>query len=302
LTGEHIHHSSDLPRHWVVVPPSVRAGALQKPLLRNLLPTHVGFFPRAAAHRVLRPQGTDTAIFKHCVRGKGWAEIRGRRFEIGPGDLLVVPRATAHAYGSDEKHPWTVYWFHAAGDHVELLSRELGVSVQQPVARIGKQPALVGLFEELRRTLEDDYSPPRLLYASQLLGHLVGLMIRMRRDFAGEAPDARQRVLASISYIKQHLDESFDLEALSAMAAVSVSHCSALFRKATGYSPKNYLTRLRVHRASQLLLTTTLSINAIADKVGFSDPLYFSKVFRGINKVPPSRYRHGRSAPDRGAR
>lgn len=296
LPSEHQHSSPDLPRHWIVLPRSVRAAALTRPLLKYLLPSHVGFFPNAARHQVHRPQGVEQTIFKSCIRGEGWCELGGHRFEIKPGDLLVVPRAAPHAYGSSDQRPWTVYWFHAMGAHVDLLLEELGVSIQRPVVYLGKNASLVGLFEELHQVLEDDYSPPRLLYASALLTHLMGLMIRLRREGRRDTPDAQQRILSSIAYMKDHLDESLDVNALSAMAGVSASHCSLLYRRITGYSPKNYLTRLRIHRATQLLDTTKLSVKTISQMVGYADPLYFSKTFRLINEVSPSQYRraHGK--------
>jgi AraC family transcriptional regulator of arabinose operon len=291
LPSEHRHSSADLPRHWIVLPRSVQAAALTRPLLKHLFPSHVGFFPNARRHQVRRPEGVNQTIFKYCIRGKGWCELDGNRFDVSPGELLVVPRGMPHAYGSSTQHPWTIYWFHAMGDHVELLLEELGVSGQRPVVYVGKHAPLVGLFEELHQVLMDDYSPPRLLYAAQLLAHLLGLMIRLRRDSQRDVPDTQQRILASIAYMKDHLNESLDVAGLSAIAGVSPSHCSLLFRRITGYSPMNYLTRLRIHRATQLLDTTTHSIKAISQMVGYSDPLYFSKTFRLVNEISPSEYR-----------
>jgi hypothetical protein len=86
----HLHMAADLPRRWIVVPPSDRARALAHPLLEALLPSHVGFFPGARRHRVDRPEGVDQAIFKYCVAGEGWCQVGGRRFDVGAGDLMVV--------------------------------------------------------------------------------------------------------------------------------------------------------------------------------------------------------------------
>ncbi len=258
------------------------------------MPSHVGFFPHAAKHQVRRPEGVDQTIFKYCIRGKGWCELGGRTFEVNAGELLVVPCSMPHAYGSSQRQPWTIYWFHAIGDQMDLLLGELGVCHQRPVAYLGKHAALVGMFDELHRVLEDDYSAPRLLYASQLLTHLIGLMIRLRREARRNTPDAHQRILSSIDYMKNHLDEPLDVEAVSAMAGMLTSHCSMLFRKVTGYSPKNYLARLRIHRATQLLDTTEYSVKNHIPDGGFLGPaLFFENVpadQRGFaDAIPPGR-------------
>ena len=78
---------------------------------------------------------------------------------------------------------------------------------------------------------------------------------------------------------------------LSAMAGLSVSHYSAVFKRQTGYAPMDYFIRLRMHQACQLLDTTELSVKEVADRLGYEDPLYFSRVFKSLHDLSPSEYR-----------
>jgi AraC-like DNA-binding protein len=292
------HSSPDLPRPWIVLPPEVRAAAAAKPLLRHLLPSHVGFFPNARTHRIRREGGIGSTIFKYCVRGAGWCELKGRRANVNAGDLLVVPSGHPHAYGTSEERPWTVHWFHAVGEDVAPLLRQLGVDAEHPVVRLGENTQLVGLFQELFNELSVACSPERLLYGSQLLTHLLGLMIRLRRDAAPEPPDARQRVLACVAHVKNHPEEALDLDALASIVGLSVSHFAALFRAATGDPPGRYLTRVRMERARRSLVGTAHTVKTIAHQLGFDDPLYFSRVFRTENGVSPSEFRRRHRSAD----
>lgn len=293
ISGHH-HMCADLPRPWIVLPPSARASALSHPLLKPLLPSHVGFFPHAKYHRIARRHGADQAIFNYCVEGDGWCELDGRRHGVRPGDLMVLPPQQAHSYGTAPERPWTVYWFHAAGDHVSSLIGELGVSPRMPIVRLGRDPRLVALFHELLPILEEDYAFPQLLYASQLLTHLVGLMIRLQRQRLAEAPSARERVSATIRSMGNDLGGSVGVADLASRAGLSVSHYAELFRRLTGCSPKTYLGRLRLERAARLLQTTDDSVTSIARQLGFEDPLYFSRRFRAVHGIAPSDYRQGR--------
>lgn len=294
----HLQSTPDLPRHWVVLPQSARKSALESRLLAGLFPSHVGYFPRARLHRVARPLGVEQVIFNYCVRGAGFCELRGKRFTVEAGDLMVVPRGCAHAYGSAAKRPWSVHWFHALGAQLDPLLRELGVSEERPVVYLGKSARLTALFEELRQVLEDDYAPAELLYASQLLNHLLGLMIRLRREQHREAPSAEQRVLASLRHAKQRLDDLPSVSELARVANLSTSHYAALFHELTGASPKRYFSRLRIHRGAQLLATTDQDVGAVARALGYQDPLYFSRAFRRLNGVSPSRYRELRRSAE----
>jgi AraC family transcriptional regulator of arabinose operon len=299
LIREQWHRSADLPRPWIVLTPDVRTAALSSPLTRHILPSHVGFFPHARGHRVRREAGIGSTIFKYCIRGTGWCELRGGRFEVGPGDLLVVPRGQPHAYGAHPERPWTIHWCHTMGDDVPHVLEELGASAEHPVVHLGQSPTLVGLFEELRQALGDSCSAQAVLYGSQLLGHMFGLMIRLRRQAVREPLDVRERVFASVAYMKEHPERPLDLETLASMAGLSPSHYSALFRTFTGYPPKHYFTRLRMARAQELLETTGDSVKTISYLLGFEDPLYFSRVFRLFNRMSPSRFRQRCRSDDR---
>jgi AraC-like DNA-binding protein len=177
------------------------------------------------------------------------------------------------------------------GNLVDPLLVELGASSERPVAELGVDTRLVALFEELQDALEDDFSYSHVLYASRVLAHLMGLMIRLRRERVPEIPNAEQRVLASIRQLKQGLGAPVDLGRLAASASLSTSHYAALFRRLTGSSPGHYGSQLKIHRAAQLLSTTGQSIKAISHLLGYQDPLYFSRAFRRIQGVSPSQFR-----------
>jgi AraC-like DNA-binding protein len=75
------------------------------------------------------------------------------------------------------------------------------------------------------------------------------------------------------------------------MAGFSPSHFSARFRAVTGFSVVEYVKRLRMARARQLLITSELSVAEVATDVGYADPFYFSRQFRAVTGLSPRSYR-----------
>ena len=293
------HYFRDLPRFWIALPGPVVRRALQEPLLQGLFPSHVGFFPRARGHGIMRDEGLDSTIFNYCVKGSGWCSVANARHEVGPGDLMVVPAGEPHAYGTNPADPWTLHWFHAMGTNVPRLLEHLEAGAESPVVHLGRAPELEALFNEVREALEDDYSEYQLLYSAQTLAHLMAVMIRLRREQPRTEGTALNRVRATLEYMKRHLAAAHGVAELAALADLSPSHYSELVHSCTGYPPKEYLTRLRMHRAAQLLDTTELPVKAIAQELGFADPLHFSRVFRRINERSPLRYRADRGRGSR---
>jgi AraC family transcriptional regulator, arabinose operon regulatory protein len=275
----------------VVLPRSILHRARTHPLLRGILPTDIGYFPSAKGHLRGRPGGIDQAILIYCSKGTGWCELRGQRHEICAGSLLVIPPGEPHAYGAAERNPWTISWFHTAGDEISAMLAELGVTAENPVLPLADDPQWLALFEEALGALEHGYTTAHLVHASRTVGHLLSSTIWRRSHHPRNAPDSRQKVMQCIEYMKQHLDQPLRLSQLVAMANMSASHFKAQFKQHVGYACIDYFIRLRIHHACQLLDTTDLSAKAIANEVGYADPLWFSKAFRAVTGMPPSEYR-----------
>lgn len=92
-------------------------------------------------------------------------------------------------------------------------------------------------------------------------------------------------------WIESHLDESFDLERLAAMAGLSKFHFHRLFKQATGVSPAKYQLTARMNEARRRLRETGESVIAIALEVGFASASHFAQVFRRETRMTPSEYR-----------
>jgi AraC family transcriptional regulator of arabinose operon len=278
-------------QRMVVLPRGVVTRSLKHPLLRGLMLTDVGFFPQAAGHLRERAKGVDQAVFIYCTRGRGWCELAGVRHVVQAGELLVIPPEAPHAYGADPERPWTITWVHATGDHIGLYLKELGTSIERPVLYLGENPQVLALFEEVLEEVEHGYAPAQLLYASQVLAHLIGVMIRHRHKQRRGSPDREQNIAQTVQFMKQHLEQPLHIAALAAMANLSASHYIALFKRQTGHAPIDYFIRLRMRQACQLLDTTELSVKEIAARVGYEDPFHFSRVFKTVNEASPTDYR-----------
>jgi len=103
--------------------------------------------------------------------------------------------------------------------------------------------------------------------------------------------EAVRKIEQSITYMLRHLDESLQVATLAARASICPSHFFALFKRRTGRAPMDYFTHLRMQYACRLLDATTLNVKEVAAALGYDDPFYFSRVFKAVNHIPPSRYR-----------
>src|SRR5665213_2382504 len=103
--------------------------------------------------------------------------------------------------------------------------------------------------------------------------------------------ESMEKISRSIAYMSQHLDQSLQVAILAAQVNVSPSHYFALFKRQTGRAPIDYFIRLRMQHAYHLFDSTSSSVMEVAAALGYNDPFYFSRVFKSVNHVAPSKYR-----------
>jgi transcriptional regulator GlxA family with amidase domain len=100
-----------------------------------------------------------------------------------------------------------------------------------------------------------------------------------------------KHILRRVIERMRNLDTELSLQVLAKESGYSRVHFARMFRAATGYTPHNYLLKLRVDRVRELLANPTLSLTDIALECGFSSHSHLSRVFRQILGATPSEYR-----------
>jgi len=121
-------------------------------------------------------------------------------------------------------------------------------------------------------------------------------------DLEAADPDqlrALERIKPSVEFIVQHLDQPMSVAMLSRLVGLAESTFFALFKRATGRAPIEFVIRARMRIAGEMLRTSDLHIKQIAASLGYSDQFYFSRLFKSVHGVAPSDHRSGhRDSPD----
>ena len=91
--------------------------------------------------------------------------------------------------------------------------------------------------------------------------------------------------------IKEYYNQGITLDEISRKLGVSEEYLSARFKKETGATFTETIKKYRVDKIKELLLSTSLKLTQIAEKTGYTDPKYMSKVFRDETGMLPLEYR-----------
>ena len=145
---------------------------------------------------------------------------------------------------------------------------------------------------------EDVYTQALQLESTEALGKwLSDNCLKMQRQVLCERQDTTKSfVTRAMEYVKEHYaDQDLSIETICGHLNVSAAYFSTVFKKETGKTFINYLTDYRMEIAVELLMTQNEKTYIIAEKVGYSDPNYFSYVFKKQFGMSPSKYKASRN-------
>jgi YesN/AraC family two-component response regulator len=101
----------------------------------------------------------------------------------------------------------------------------------------------------------------------------------------------KDTIRKAIGYIDRHLKDELTLKDVAAHVHLNPSYFSVLFKDQANLNFSEYVTRRRIQRAKELVISTNLPINEIAEEVGYKTSKYFIKIFKENEDMTPSAYR-----------
>jgi AraC-like DNA-binding protein len=275
----------------VILPPSVAVEVGRIPIVADFYLTGAGFFPKADTLYRTRNHGYRDCLLIYCESGRGWFETQGPRQELKADRVLLLPAGLPHAYGPDEKDPWSLHWAAFNGPNALEYTRQLPPNRYAIPVAPETRAEVLQLFAKLDALLHQEVSIPHLICASKIVELVLGLLLyhnpALRARHAAES-DAIGRV---IQFMRQRLGTSVEHAELAHSAGLSPKHFSRIFKRRTGYAPVDYFIRLKVQRACQYLSANDDLIKTVAANLGYDDVAYFSRVFRKVMGSSPQEYR-----------
>jgi AraC-like DNA-binding protein len=236
---------------------------------------------------------------------------QGSEVRLIPGDCFIIAPFEEHAFIIEDATVIfnCLFYPDALGNDWENLQQDCCIQdllVIEPFYRTetGKQAILhlnqhrASQVEALYSEMIDEVEFQLPLGQQKLKSLLILLLVSLSRhwsdQYAGQAGlyDERRNLLAeTLAYIDCHVADAISLEKLASRCYVTPGHFRRLFREGTGLTPLEYINKLRIGLAQQLLLNPDLGIAEIGAQVGLPEANYFARLFKSLVGCSPSAYR-----------
>lgn len=213
-------------------------------------------------------------------------------YPVESGNVVFIPKGHYHMTDSGECVNVERYLISFEDDLFdgdtriildELIGKRL---INIPINRIEE---LEGLFSSLERALSIEGALGNAVCKIHAL-EILSFICRHKKEFTPKVSES-DRIIHSVSeYISANFREDLTLPSLSRKFSVSESHLSRKFKEVSGIGLNEYITFVRIINAERLLRSGNSSITYVATLCGFSDPNYFSTVFKKIKGVTPLKF------------
>jgi AraC family transcriptional regulator, transcriptional activator of pobA len=233
--------------------------------------------------------------------------VDGRDIMVGAGDILLLKPGESHSCSTLPGQGMTYLCIHFGVDEVELKMQlgRVGASLHEPGSPLWEM--LYPLLARLGAPgmMEQEIGGNKMKSLSLCL-ELVSALSRLLADppegFLREtgrwdrlAMDIAHRIGSLASEQPRLVGEELMKQGIAGIArelGYSPAYCARLFKSVYGVSPRQYLSTVKLREAQLLLLNRELSMEQVAERLGFRDAAHFSKQFKRWTKLSPSEYRH----------
>ena len=219
--------------------------------------------------------------------GGGWLKNGEVCFRLSAGDMFSLLPGTVSEYWDDPEDPWEFYWIRLEGPGTDSYRTVCGFSEAHPVVKPGDPDAAISFFRNFhsacRNRIETgaDFLASRLFALSALLsrketapkrGHH-----RIFRDFISlcEIPEAG----------------TMNVGEIASLLRIDRTLLHRICREEAGRAPGEILIGKRLEKACRLLEDPACSVARAARAAGYSDPRFFSRIFRRKKGIPPGEWR-----------
>lgn len=232
-----------------------------------------------------------------CVSGKAYFDFGDSGFELNAGEMTFLPASSSYVVRAESEEPFVHYTanFTLDREHCEDQGATAFSGILSGRLRHSTSPENVSIylpkFEALLSVWQNKKNGYRVMSKA-----LVYELLYLYFTDAGRTHrnrDEYERLLPAKKLLDAEYMKDQSTSELAGLCGMSVTNFRRMFTKLFAMPPIEYRMNKRILRAKDLLLSGQYSVSDAAREVGFSDPNYFTRVFRAREGVSPSEFIKG---------
>lgn len=256
----------------------------------------LGRYNQTVAHAALDEHRHEGAM-EICLllRGRQTYVVGGKSYEMRGGDVFLTFPGEVHSTGTRPQEKGVLYWLILGlPTPGGALPGPGGAELASALRRLPRRHFAGDwrLREHCDAIMRLELGRKTTTRAAAIWHHVTGfLLVVVELARSGRERRRASSLQPVVEHIERHLDQRLPLPELATVARLSVPRFKARFSEEHGMPPGEYVMRVRVERAVELLRTTPLPITRIAHDLGFPSSQYFATVIKRYTRRTPREFR-----------
>lgn len=245
------------------------------------------YYPKWAGHFVcnndfyIKREGQRDILLIYTLNGAGKLRYRGLEYILTENSAALIDCMDLHIYFPKKNSGWDFYFIHFAGEKSEEFCEHIySLNGGAPVIYSVKIREYV---EECINACKNKNSEFEALVSKKISDMLYLMILYLRKA-------KKDRLEAVCEFISENCKDDLTTEKIAKEFNFSRCYFSTLFKKHTGTSIHDYLICCRLDKAKELMTEKSLSVEEIAERVGFKDTGTFIRAFKRKEKITPLQY------------
>ncbi len=248
-----------------------------------------GGYEKCAKDFELNRKNFPFYTIEFTVSGKGTFACNGKTHLLHYGILTGYGPKTPHRFETDPSDPMEHIFVIFMGQEADKLFKRSSMQLKSSIL-VANPDFILSL---MRQILKIGFEKPA--YAEEIVCNYLRSLLLEQTD-TNLAVNPNSLSLENFQRCKNYMDYHFEKINSSSQLAeecnLNIRYIARLFKRYKQMRPYEYLIRLKMNKAANLLMTTTLSIKQIATMTGIEDPYHFSRMFKKNFNVAPTEYRN----------
>lgn len=257
---------------------------------------HYGFENSSATKDFVWAKDYPTFRLHYIIQGNLHLYVNGKYIPLKKEQCFLLRPDIDIGYKTDNHNPASYYWVSISGKNCKEMLSQLGFTNDNHFVNVHKQyrKALRHAFYANFNVTDGLKEIIDTVFVENFLKIYQLLYISLREGDITEPKGGvkkKQYIEKTLEYINnRYADPELTIREIAQSMFLHENYLSHIFREATGVPFRKFLTQKRIEESCVLMKEGTTSVNKVAREVGFSDPLYFSKVFKRYNAISPSEH------------
>lgn len=235
-------------------------------------------YTRTAYEKSFYPKNTLALI--RILKGTMCLICNERTICLHSDEFIILPVSEIISYCS-HSDILNYYWFNFTAKSVPFFS--LGEIYKADIKQ-----SEISRMNEILSFEEDELDPYCLSLVNTLFKEYFYRFILSLKKSESESTENFAKIIQSM---RDRVTENISVKQLAEECHMSERSFRSMFAKYTGVTPKQYLIKIKMQNAAQILQTSDFSINKVSEKLGYSSPFQFSRDFKKYYGVSPNSYR-----------